>query len=449
MGLYNLKSLGNKEQKLANSICPICQTSGIIPVVDEPARDSFDYICNQCRQSFVISVSGSILASDYLERLDQDSYARKELQADIRQMNGKNYPIVTDTLSYFLNITNEYNYRSYNYADWTSGLLGSKLNLYNIPKEELEKITIKQKEIFYEAVEKKYNELISDLESRLKLSIRKDDLIRYELSTIKLLLQGEIQAEEGIFDLGNWKLPLNEIIKIQFFHRNAINGKLDLTTIVGPNQIVRVGSSKIEAQYKVNALAYDKYLNYIESINHKKSSSKSISQERLDYLKILYDKCEGNSSAIFNLVDIGKLLNWDEQKSRNISHTLMDFGYVEILTKEGDISLTSLGISKIEEIISEGSELNGDKYSKEELKNINLKIDSILEFLEKLDQGHEIIFDEIESLRADAQKFSKKDFKSMVLGKLFNLGIDGLLSKDHISEILKTLIGDDFNKYLK
>lgn len=82
----------------------------------------------------------------------------------------------------------------------------------------------------------------------------------------------------------------------------------------------------------------------------------------------------------------------------------MDFGYVEILTKGGHIKLTSSGISKIEETLSENADFDIDKFSFEELKSINSKIDSILEAVEKLDIGHEVIFEEIESIIL----FSKK-----------------------------------------
>lgn len=450
MGSYNLNPLGNKEQKLANNICPICQTSGIKPVIDGGGGDSFDYICNECRPGLIISISGSALASEYLEGLDNNQYARKELQADIRQFNGNNYPLYEDSLSYFLQIEKAFNYRQYTYSDWLSGLLGSNINFFNtIPREELAKISTKQNEIFSENVEKTYNELLADLNSRSARSIRKQELLKYEISEVKLVLQGEINMEDGIVDLGNWKLPLNEIIKIKKYYREAVNGNLDLSTIVGPNQIIRIGSSRVETQYKVKAIAFEKYLKYLESIIKNGSPDKPKSQERLDYLRILYDECEGNSSSICNLIEIGKKLNWDVKKSRDISNTLMDFGYVEILTKDGHIKLTSSGISKIEEMLSSDADVDTDKFSIDELKNINSKIDLILEAVEKLDTGHEVIFEEIESLRTDAQKLSKKDFKSMALGRLINLGIDGLLDQNSISEFLKNLIGNDFNKYLK
>lgn len=449
MGLYNLNPKLIKNHNLNSNVCPICQTSEIHPIVDG-AKDSFDYICNQCRPSYLISISGSALNSEYLDNLDDDLVARIELQADIRQCEEKDYPLLIDTLSYFLRIEKAYDYRTYTFIDWNSGQLGSNLDLFkNIAVEEMELIVAKQEEIFSKHVEKLYNDLLIDLETRMQRSIRQDELLKYELASVKLLLHGAINMVDEIVDLGTLKLPLDEITKIQKYYHDAVNGKLDLRSVPGPNQKTRVGTSRSETQYKAKAIAFEKYLNFLEKNIKKTSNSKTKPQERMEYLRILYNECQGNSSATCNLTDIGEKIDLDEIESRNISHTLMDLGYVEILTKEGHIKITASGILKIEELEADKTDKNNDTFSNEELKNLNLKIDAIIEYLEKLDLGHEVIFEEIESLRNDAQKLSKKDFKSMALGKLFNLGIDGLLSQTNISEILKNLIGSDFNKYLK
>lgn len=174
-----------KNHNLNSNICPICQTAEIYPIVDVGGRDSFDYVCNQCRPSYLISVSGSALNSEYLDKLDDDLVARLELQADIRQCEEKSYPLLIDTLSYFLRIENAYDYRTYAFVDWNSGQLGSNLDLFkNIPSEEMELIIAKQEEIFSKHVENVYNDLLIDLETRMQRSIRKDELI--ELGVFRL-----------------------------------------------------------------------------------------------------------------------------------------------------------------------------------------------------------------------------------------------------------------------
>lgn len=447
MGLYNLNPLRIKGQKLSDNICPICQNKGVIPIIDEAGRDSFDYVCENCRPSFVISVSGSVINSEYLNMLEDNIYARNELQADVRQYIGKNYPLLVDTLSYFLRIEKDLSYKSFTYSEWLSGFLGSDLGAYkNIPEEELVKINQKKSEIFTTLVEQSYNELNANLDLRLKKSINRNELIISEISTVHMLLKGEISGFTGNVSLGNWEIPLNDVIKIQKYYREAVNGKLNLDTLVSPNQKTMIGTAKIETQFKVKVLSYEKYLKHLEETISKGISVSTKKQERFELLKVLYELCDGSTSNSSILSEIGKKLNWDGKKVRDIAHTLMDLGYVEILTKDGDIQLTPFGLRTIEEF--QDDKPNSDNFSNEEIKTILSKIDQILDSLEKLDLGHEIIYDEIESLKDDAQKMSSKDFKSMAIGKLFNLGIDGLLDPSNVSDFLKNLFGYDF-KYLK
>ncbi|MCJ7447154.1 MAG: hypothetical protein MUO72_05660 [Bacteroidales bacterium] len=420
--------------------------------MDDPSRDSYDYVCYTCRDSIVIAVSGSALASSYFEKLNDSPNARNELQADIRQYSGKYYPLYEDTLAYFLQIIQDLNHRSYSYRDWEAGYLGANLSLYtNISKEDKELILSKQKEIFTNSVDLKLEGLIVDLKGRSDKSINVNLLHSSEIKTVRHLLFGNFQKQDGIIKLGNWELYHDEILSIQKYYRDAINGVLDLSSIVNPNQKVKIGTINSINQAKIKALAYHKYLNHLESISEpiKHSSISSKSEDPLDLLQLLYKESNGHSSKGFNLFELGKILGLDRKKSGDLALSLKKSGFIEMLNLDGEIELTPLGILKIENDVFNFSTNQEDKFSKEELRIINSKIDSILEAIEKLDVGHEVIFEEIESLRVDAQKFSKKDFKSMALGKLFSLGIDGLLDKNDISSFLHNLLGNDFNKYLK
>jgi hypothetical protein len=89
-----------------------------------------------------------------------------------------------------------------------------------------------------------------------------------------------------------------------------------------------------------------------------------------------------------------------------------------------------------------------DYYSKHELKDLKTKIDEVLQNLEKLGLGQEIIYDEIESLKTSSKKNSKKDFKDLVLGKLCDLGLNHALDSELSKNIYSTIFGDDFPKLL-
>lgn len=421
------------------------------PVINEPSRDSFDYVCFTCRDSIVISVSGSALASKYFELIDENPDTRVEIQADIRQYKGKNYPMFEENLAYFLRLVEDLNHRSYSFRDWESGHTGADLSCYtNIPAPDKELIQTSQKEIFAKSVDQSYNELISDLKIRSEKSINLTLLHNSEIKTVRQLLFGKNPKQEGIIRLGNWGLPYDEIKSIQEYHRDAVNGTLDLSTILSPNQKIRIGSIQKLNQLKINALAYYKYMEYLDDLMQPIKISKSAAgkEDSMVLLELVYIACQGSISNNRNLFELVKLLSWEKPKASNAAISLKKLGYIKMLNLDGDIELTELGKQKFEENIDSSSS-DSEQFTKEEIQVINSKLDSILEAVEKLDVGHEVIFDEIDSLRNDAKKFSKKDFKSMAIGKLLSLGLDGLLDKNSISDFLHDLFGNDVNRYLK
>lgn len=85
-------------------------------------------------------------------------------------------------------------------------------------------------------------------------------------------------------------------------------------------------------------------------------------------------------------------------------------------------------------------------YDNEELKDLKNKIDEVLQSLEKLGLGQEIIYDEIESLKTSSRNNSKKDFKDLVLGKLFDLATNQALDSELAKNIYRTIFGDNFPK---
>ena len=88
------------------------------------------------------------------------------------------------------------------------------------------------------------------------------------------------------------------------------------------------------------------------------------------------------------------------------------------------------------------SELSDDDvdYSLSELVELHKRIDNVLENLEKLGFGQQIIFEEIEELKAKSKKISKKDLKVMLIGKIVGFGmgkIDSELAAQIFEEITR------------
>lgn len=88
-------------------------------------------------------------------------------------------------------------------------------------------------------------------------------------------------------------------------------------------------------------------------------------------------------------------------------------------------------------LIGENAIGENAKFSSEELKDVYSKIDTILEELNKLGLGQQIIFEEIESMKGNATKLSKKDFKMLFLGKIVGTGFVELLRNDTVQSFFE------------
>ena len=69
----------------------------------------------------------------------------------------------------------------------------------------------------------------------------------------------------------------------------------------------------------------------------------------------------------------------------------------------------------------------------------------MLEKLEKLGYGQEIIFDEIEELKSKSKKISKKDLKMMLIGKIVSFGM-GKIDTDLAAQIFEEITSVDLTK---
>lgn len=81
---------------------------------------------------------------------------------------------------------------------------------------------------------------------------------------------------------------------------------------------------------------------------------------------------------------------------------------------------------------------NDEEYSINELIDLHSKIDNVLEKLEKLGMGQEIIFEEIEGLKGKSKKISKKDLKLILIGQLVSFG-SGVIDTETASQIFEQL----------
>ncbi|WP_299671996.1 hypothetical protein [uncultured Polaribacter sp.] len=96
------------------------------------------------------------------------------------------------------------------------------------------------------------------------------------------------------------------------------------------------------------------------------------------------------------------------------------------------------------------SELADDDvdYSLKELTELHDRINSVLEKLEKLGFGQEIIFEEIEQLKGKSKKISKKDLKMMLIGKIVSFGM-GKIDTELAAQIFEEITSVDLTKLIE
>lgn len=103
-----------------------------------------------------------------------------------------------------------------------------------------------------------------------------------------------------------------------------------------------------------------------------------------------------------------------------------------------------------ENITNFQSEIKFDdsEFDLEELIELNQRIDEVLNRLNKLGLGQEILFNEIASLKEKGKKISKKDLKVMLIGQLTSFGMK-TIDTETAQEIFQTITGIDMSNLLK
>lgn len=75
---------------------------------------------------------------------------------------------------------------------------------------------------------------------------------------------------------------------------------------------------------------------------------------------------------------------------------------------------------------------------------MDLKLNDIVDKLQKLEYGQEIIFDEIEELRGLTNKLSKRSWRQLLKSKLIDLMLAKIINKDVAISIFEYLTNSHF-----
>lgn len=135
-----------------------------------------------------------------------------------------------------------------------------------------------------------------------------------------------------------------------------------------------------------------------------------------------------------------KIIKEREQANRNQLSQLKNINN-EIRTQQNLFS---------ENIYNYQEEINNEEgeYEVNELVDLNKRIDKVLQELNKLGLGQNILFDEIEELKGKGKKISKKDLKLLLIGKIVSFGMK-TIDTDTAQNIFRTITGVDMGKLLE
>lgn len=124
---------------------------------------------------------------------------------------------------------------------------------------------------------------------------------------------------------------------------------------------------------------------------------------------------------------------------REFAKTLENYGLINVIYDNGDASarLTFEGKRHLEN----NPRSNVTDYSKinKSQEELNAKIDEIIDALKRQGAGQEILFEELEELKGLYKTLNKKNWGQVLKGKLIDLGLSQLISKEVMQEIFKEL----------
>lgn len=155
----------------------------------------------------------------------------------------------------------------------------------------------------------------------------------------------------------------------------------------------------------------------------------------LEKLNDLYDDSYYSIVAILNGNGINMKRPYED---REYGSLLEDYGYVDIFHRIDTFAkLTLKGRLHVEEkrktFFESYEDINLDK------AQMDKRIDEIMERLNSLGLGQEILFDELQDLRETYVKLSKKSWGQLVKGKLVDLSLAKIIDNDTISYVYEKL----------
>ncbi len=160
-------------------------------------------------------------------------------------------------------------------------------------------------------------------------------------------------------------------------------------------------------------------------------------QGKLDYvMDLLYEVFNDNYYSINTILDIS-FINYRKDEPAELGKDLCKKGYVTNpgYGRENYVKLSVKGASYVERKRRAAAKTK----TQQKKDQINKKVDIVLQKLESIGYGQEIIFEEIEELKSLSGKLNKKNWVQLLKGKVVDLAVSQVINKETASYILETL----------
>lgn len=179
------------------------------------------------------------------------------------------------------------------------------------------------------------------------------------------------------------------------------------------------------------------YFLILNSVHQNPQNEINTIQQKLDYIMDkLYLVFNDNLYSIEYLLELNDV-SYRSGEPQELGKNLYKKGYIEVAdeyTKTHLGKLTVKGASYVER----KKKSTGKKRTLKREKELNEKVDIVLEKLQKLGYGQEIIFEEIEELKSLSGKLKKKTWIQLLKGKVVDLAMEQVINKETASYILET-----------
>lgn len=284
---------------------------------------------------------------------------------------------------------------------------------------------------FFDKLEKYFSRTIELLEKK------ESDKKKYRTEANKIINEIELFIEKHIYP--------ESVFIINLFNK-SYNG------IFNYNFSIYASKNDLEIQSEVERL--DNFRQSFRNIIGYLSMTESLIDEKLELnIKTISDKND------FILSKLNSVFG-DEMYSISIIFELNNIKFRDNETREivEDLSNRGYLILKDHYMGSDKAKISvkGARYIERKLKinrkqnisELDKKIDIIIEQLTKLGFGQEIIFNEIDELRGLQNKLSKKSWSQLLKGKLVDLALDKLITVEIAKTVYEYLTSNDF-KLLK